>query len=136
MISRELIGRESKPVVLRIEADAVRRFAEAAGMPFNNQVPPTFMGAFLAANISGVELPYPGMIHGEQKFTYYQPVSVRASITYSSCIKDVYERTGKLGKMTFVVLETKGRNPIGELVFTSTSTLIAPDKEGESETTC
>lgn len=53
---------------------------------------------------------------------------VGESLMHKRSIKDVFERTGKLGKMTFVVLETTGYDLAGELVFTSSSTLIAPAK--------
>jgi len=125
MIDKDLIGRKSKPFRVRIEADAVRKFTEAVGIPFNNQVPPTFLGTFMEASIEGVELPQPGMIHSEQKFIYYQPVSIGNLITYTSQIKDIYQQNGKLGKMTCVILEIQGRNPVGELVFASNSTLLA-----------
>lgn len=89
----------------------------------------TFVGTLVQANIPGIELPAPGMIHGEQKITYYRPLNVGDSLTYKKCIKDVYERSGKLGKMTFVVLETIGCDLAGEIIFTSSSVIIAPSKE-------
>ena len=128
MIGKELIGRESEPVVLKIKLEEVRRFAEAIGVRFDDRVPATFVGTMLQANIPGVELPIPGMIHGEQKITYQRPLCVGDSLTCKRCIKDVYERSGKLGTMTFVVVETTGCDLAGELVFTSSSVVIAPTK--------
>jgi hypothetical protein len=134
MIGKDLIGRESKPVRVRIEANTVRRFAEAAGIPFNNQVPPTFVSTFMESNIDGIDLMQHGAIHGEQKFTYYQPVSVGDYITYTCRIKDVFERSGKPGKMTFAVIETTGRDPMGEEVFTINTTVIFIERGAEDET--
>lgn len=70
--------------------------------------------------------PRPGMIHGEQKITYHRQLLVGESFMCKRRVKDVYERSGKLGKMTFVVLESTGHDLAGNLVFSSSSTLIAP----------
>lgn len=128
MIGKEFIGLESEPVLLKIRSEVVQRFAEAAGIAFNERVPPTFVGTLMHGNIAGLELPMMGMIHGEQKFTYHRQLYVGDSLTYKRRVKDVYERVGKLGKMTFVVLETTGYDLMGELVFSSSSTLITPAK--------
>lgn len=134
MISKNLIGRESKPVRVKIEAHAVRRYTEAMGVPFNNQVPPTFVGTFMEGNIDGIDLNQPGVIHGEQKFTYYQPVSIGEWITYTCRITDVFDRDGRLGKMTFVVIETTGCNPAGEPIYICTATVIVLEERDENET--
>jgi len=128
MIGKEFIGRESESVVLKIRIEEVRRFAEAIGIPFDGEVPVTYVGTLLQANIPGFELTNPGMIHGEQKIAYQRPLSVGDSLTYKRRIKDVYERTSKLRKIMFVVLETTGYDLAGELVFSSSSTLITPVK--------
>lgn len=129
MINKELIGRESEAIALKIRLEDVRRFAEAIGVRFDDRVPATFVGTLVQANIPGVQLPTPGMIHGEQRITYYRPLNVGDSLTYKKSIKDVYERSGKLGKNTFLVLETTGYDLTGELVFSSSSVLIQPSKE-------
>lgn len=131
MIGIESIGLESEIRILRVEPEAVRRFAEATGVPFDNRVPPTFVVTLKQANIPGVELPIPGMIHGQQKITYQRQIQIGERLSCKRSIKDVYVRSGKLGKMTFVVLETTGHDSAGELVFSNSSTLIAPAKEEE-----
>ena len=129
MIGKEFIGRESESVVLKIRIEEVRRLAEAIGIPFNGEVPLTYAGTLLQANISGFELTNSGVIHGEQKITYQRPLSVGDSLTYKRRIKDVYELTSKSGKKRLVVLDTTGYDLAGELVFFSSSTLITPVKE-------
>jgi len=133
MIGKEFIGRESESVVLKIRLEEVRRFAEAIGIPFDGEVPVTYVGTLLQANIPGLELTNPGMIHGEQKISYQRPVSVGDSLTYKRSIKDVYERNSKLGKLVHVVLETTGYDLAGELVFSSSATLINPVKGAGDE---
>ena len=134
MIGKEIIGRESESVVLKIRLEEVRRFAEAIGIPFNGvEVPVTYVGTLLQGSIPGFELIIPGLIHGEQKISSYRPLSVGDSLSYRRSIKDVYERTSKLGKLMFVVIETTGYDLAGELVFSSSSTLITPVKGDTDE---
>lgn len=128
MIGKELIGKESESVVIKIRPEEVRRFTEATGIPFTDQVPPTYVVTLTKASIPGFESPLPGMIHGEQKFIYYRQLYIGDSFTYNRRIKDAYVRVGKLGELTFMVIETTGYDLMGELVFSSSSTLIAPAK--------
>ncbi|MHB8074184.1 FAS1-like dehydratase domain-containing protein [Desulfosporosinus fructosivorans] len=134
MIGKEFIGRESESVVFKIRLEEVRRFAEAVGILFDGDaVPVTYVGTLLQGNIPGFELTKPGMIHGEQKISYQRPLLVGDSLTYKRAIKDVYERTSKLGKMLFVVIETTGYDMAGELLFSSSSTIISPVKGDANE---
>lgn len=126
MIGKELMGKESESVVIKIRPEEVRRFTEATGISFSNQVPPTYVVNLTQTSIPGLELPLLGIIHGQQNMTYLRPLYVGDSLISKRRIKDVYERTGKLGKVTFMVIETCGRDLAGDLVFTSSSTLIIP----------
>lgn len=128
MISKDVIGRESETITIHIEEETVRRFAEAIGIPYDGEVPPTFVYTFRGGTVPGLDLPEKGLIHAGQKFIYYRPVKVGDVLTYKRRVTDVFERFGKLGKMTFVVQEMEGRNSTGELVFTTTSTLIAREE--------
>jgi len=133
LIGKELIGRESQSVLLKIKQEDVRRFAEAAGITYDNRVPTTYVGTFIKANIEGFELRIPNVILGEQKISYCRPLVVGESIIYKRRIKDVYERIGKQGKKIFVVIETTGYDFSGEVIFSSTATLIAPEKGVDDE---
>jgi hypothetical protein len=124
MIGKELIGLKSEPITIRIEEDTVRKFADAVGVPFENQVPPTYLGSFIGQDIAGFNMAQSGFIHGLQEFTYCMPVAIGDSITITRYIKDVYQKSGKMGKMNFILVETNGCNPIGELVFSCNSTII------------
>lgn len=129
MIEKELIGRESSPVLLKIRQEDVRRFAEAAGIPFDDRVPTTYVETLIKANIDGFELTIPNLILGEQNISYRRQLVVGDSLTYKRRIKDVYGRMGKQGKISFILIETTGYDFSGELVFSSTATLIALEKE-------
>lgn len=129
VIQYDVVGQESEGITIRVEAEEVRRFADAIGMPYSREVPPTFVITFTGGVIPGLELPEKGLIHAGQKFTYYRPVKIGDVLTYKRRVKDIFERKGKLDKMVFVVLETEGRNSTGELVFATTATVIV--REGE-----
>jgi acyl dehydratase len=65
------------------------------------------------------------ILHGEQAFTYHAPVVVGDTLSSTGKISDIYEKTSSNGKvMTFVSSENEYRNQRGELVLTSTMTLI------------
>lgn len=133
MIWKELIGRESESALLKIRQTDVRKFAEAAGIPYDDQVPTTYVGTLIKASIQGFELNIPNVILEEQKISYNRPLLMGDSITYKRRIKDVYERISMQGKRTFVLIETTGYDFSGALIFTSTSTLIAPEKRIDDE---
>lgn len=104
MIGKELMGLVSEATLLHLQPETGRRFAEAIGIPFDDRVPPTFVGTLKHASFLGIELPILGMIQGEQKIIYHRQLMIGETVKYKRCIKDVYERVGKLGKMTFIVL--------------------------------
>jgi len=120
---RDVIGWEGE-VTVRIEEGAVRKFAEAVGIPFGKRVPPTFLGALMQGGAEGLEAFQDGTVHGEQSITYHRPVEIGDCITCTRKVSDVYERTGKFGKMTLVVVDTKGLSADGKVVFESSSTVI------------
>lgn len=133
MIGKEDIGRESESVVFKIRLEEVRRYVEAVGIRFDGEVPATYVGILPQAAIPGLELSNLELIHEEQLITYRRPLSIGDSLTYKRRIKDVYERTSKLGKETIVKLETVGFDLAGELVFSCSSTLINPVKGDANE---
>lgn len=127
MIGKEDIGKGSSLEVMEIRPDLVRRFAEAIGIPYDHKVPPTFVTTLPFAKLSDGDFPPPGTIHGEQVISYTRPLREGEKITYVRKIKDVYEKIGRSGKMTFVVVETIGADMFGDEIFASESTLIIPE---------
>ncbi|NMA69169.1 MAG: MaoC family dehydratase [Desulfitobacterium sp.] len=127
MIGKEDIGKESPPEVMVIRPELVRRFAEAIGIPYDHKVPPTFVTTLRFAKLSESDFPPPGTIHGEQVICYTRPLREGEKITYVRNIKDIYEKNGRSGKMTFVVVETIGSDVFGDQIFSSESTLIIPE---------
>jgi hypothetical protein len=129
MISKEIIGRKSEPVINRIELEQVRRFTEAIGIPFKGNFPPTFIMTLKSGNIPGLEMPIQGAIHAGQKFKYYRRISIGDIVVCTRRVVDHFVRQGKSGNMTFITQEIEGYDLAEDLVFTATSTLIIREEK-------
>jgi acyl dehydratase len=64
------------------------------------------------------------VLHGEQSFTYHQPVVSGQRLTYEGVVRDIYEKPTGDRTMTFVVVEDTYRDSDGNPVLTSTMNLI------------
>lgn len=127
-IDRSLIGKESPEEVFEVEKGAIRKFAEAIGDPHpafreGEIAPPTFPTTF-RMGIPGASLDLSRVLHGEQEYRYERPIRAGDRVVCKTRVVDVYEREGRLGKMTFLITEMEGRDEAGRLVFTGRSTLI------------
>ena len=143
MIDRKWIGRKSNPSVLPIEQTRVQFFAKAIGEtdPIHRDdeaaraagyrgivAPPTFI--FAAELDSGeaeelltnLEIPLAKLLHGEQAFTYHQPVCVGDVITVQTTVDDIYDKKG--GALEFVARTSRATNQQGELVAEMYSVLV------------
>jgi hypothetical protein len=130
-IDRSNVGDASEPVTFDVEQGAIVRLAEAIGDPQPGYLegvaaPPTFPTTF------NFRLPVPSLkaidparfLHGEQEYAYERPLRAGDRITCQARIADVTDKETKLGTVTFVVVETEGRDEAGELVFTGRATAI------------
>jgi len=133
------IGKRSSKVKNLVERGAVKKFAEAIGdlhpIYFNeeageksrykrNIAPPTFPRVFDYGVIEGLNLPNKGLIHGEQTFHYKRPLFVGEEIYCYSEVKSYVEKKGNFGEMGFLVLESFGEDVAGNVIFSSTSTIV------------
>jgi hydroxyacyl-ACP dehydratase HTD2-like protein with hotdog domain len=64
------------------------------------------------------------VLHGEEEFTYHQPVVVGDKVTKVGQVVDLYEKAAGDKTMTFLVTEDEYRNQDGELVLTARMNLI------------
>ncbi len=122
-----------------MERGAVKKFAEAIGdfHPIyfdeetgknsryqNNIAPPTFPRTFDYGEIEGLNLPDKGLIHGEQTFHYKRPLVIGEELLCYFEVKKYFERKGNFGEMGFLVLESFGEDLTGQMIFSSTSTIV------------
>ncbi|MBI5445907.1 MAG: MaoC family dehydratase N-terminal domain-containing protein [Deltaproteobacteria bacterium] len=139
MIDRSAVGAECGPYEFEVEKGAIRAFAGAIGdgNPLYHDeayarrqgyaglvAPPTFPQTF--------KMPLPGLekvdkrrtLHGAQEFLYERPLVAGDVLRCTSKLVDVFERAGKQGVMTFCVVEIRGEEPGGKLVFRCLTTII------------
>ena len=138
-VDTSVIGSKSEVMQFEVEKGAIRAFAAALGsnnLLFTNEeyakqqgyaslvAPPTFPATF--------RLPKPGLehielsrtLHGEQEFIYERPIVAGDVLSCSNELVDVYEKESKNKKMTFYILETRGEDEKGNLVYRSRTTII------------
>jgi acyl dehydratase len=138
-IDPAVIGSTSEAVLMEVEKGAIRAFAHAIGddnplftdeayareQGYSSLVaPPTFPTTFRVP-IPQVKLELSRVLHGGQEYSYARPIVAGDVLRCVNQVLDVYEREGqKGGKMTFLVTRVQGEDLDGQLVFTSTSTII------------
>jgi acyl dehydratase len=143
MIDKKWIGHELPESILPIERSRLRFFAKATGETRAEYLnvaaaraagyadlpaPPTFLfAAELDSGVSGallrdLQIPLSKLLHGEQSFTYHQPVCAGDTITVRSVISDVYEK--KNGALEFVIKDSRAMNQRNELVAELRAVLV------------
>lgn len=139
MFDQSLIGATSEPRTFEITQEAVARFIEATGdpAPENPQRDPSYVPLTFPTTIRvgvpglGLDGSKMQLIHGEQEYQYTRRLRVGETLTCTSRILDIREKSGRSGPMTFVTTEVEGRDNQGELAFTGKSTLIVRAKATE-----
>ncbi len=150
----DLVGKTSPPFQMRIEFGKIREFAKA--IKDDNPVyfdeaqaksiaggimpPPTFSmteafwGSDIGQLVAGLNFDLRRVLHGGQEFEYVKPVHAGDVLTATAKISSVFKKPGKRGgEMTFAVLETEYKNPAGEVVLITRSTIIETAKAVEQK---
>jgi acyl dehydratase len=128
LVSHDLVGRQSDEVLVEIERGAIRKFAEAVGDTTEaclrgELAPPTFPTT-IRISIPGVTYDLARVLHGSQEYRFQRPIRAGDRLRCRARLQDVYQREGRLGAMTFLIIELEGRSDNGEPVFTGRSTVI------------
>ena len=129
---RSILGKEFVLGTFQVTEDMMLAFAQAVGETSPQYVDPeaaknTASGGLVAPPIvydtfRDDQLPDPkvqfGMVcfNAGQRCEFYAPIRPGDTITLKACITDVYEKTGRTGKMVFIVRETTYENQKGEKV--------------------
>ena len=138
---RDGVGVESEPVTHLVEAGAIVKFAQAIGDPnpmFNDEeaarklrhgglvAPPTFLRSMPAGPARAqVQSPYSASLDGGSEWEYFEPIRPGDRITVTARVVDVFERSGRLGNMLFIVRETRYVNQFGQVAATQRTTGIS-----------
>lgn len=136
---RAFLNKPSQPVKNEVEKGAIRKFAQAIGDDNPLYVsedaaaasrygkivaPPTFARTFDYGLIEGLQFETKGLIHADERFRYHRPIYAGDVLFCSRQLVDVFEKSGSLGKMTFLVYEQKAVDESGSPVVVSKSTII------------
>lgn len=143
MIDKKFIGHEFEPFSTTIEKGRLKFFAKTIGetnpIYFNEEAakaeghksvlaPPTFPFTLSLESddpfpvVTALKLEIGRILHGSQDFEYFAPIYAGDEITVSSKIVDIFDKKG--GALEFVALQYSFTNQDGELVATSTNTLV------------
>ena len=127
-LSSDLIGRESETVLFEVERGAIRKFADAVqdqtpACVRGDLAPPTFPTTF-RMTIPGVAFDLARVLHGAQEYRYERPLRAGDRVHCRVRVADVYQRKGRLGEMTFLILVMDGSDDSGNRIFSGTTTAI------------
>jgi len=135
VIDRQFIGWVSPAHTVDVEKGRLRFFAHVIGETnpiYTDEeaaqaagyrslpIPPTFLLCLDTedenhlAMLEMLHVPLERVLHGEQTFTYHQPVCAGDRITFQSTISDIYDKKG--GALEFIVKDTTATNQGGEVV--------------------
>ena len=144
---KEQIGVESFLGSVEIEKGAIKKFAQAIGDDnplFQDEsvarksniggiiAPPTFLRSVDAAcaNLNAepkqdiIPVHFTSRVDGGSEWEYFGHIRPGDTITVSKTIQKIFERSGRMGEMLFVVALIKYVNQLEELVATQTTTSI------------
>jgi hypothetical protein len=144
-LDTSLEGRTGKPFTMVVEAGKVREFARATksqnpsydGGPQGAPISPVtflmsaqFWQSSENSPLSGVDLNWERILHGEQEFVFHGPPPRSGDVlTGQARIDRIYEKAGKRGgTMTFTEQVTEFRDAAGALVAELRSTMIETSK--------
>ena len=126
-LTRAVIGLQGE-ATFEVERGAIRKFAEAVGDSTpacvqGDVAPPTFPTTF-RIQIPGLRYNLARVLHGAQEYRYTRPLRAGDRLHCRSRVSDVYQREGRLGDMTFLILELEGRDDAGALIVSGRTTAI------------
>ena len=127
-LTSDIIGRESEAMLFEVERGAIRKFAEAVqdqtpACLRGDVAPPTFPTTF-RMTIPGLTFDLARVLHGAQEYRYERPLRAGDRVRCRVRVADVYQRKGRLGEMTFLILAMDGADESGNPIFTGTTTAI------------
>ena len=103
------IGVESNTRTYRVDPSAISQFVEAVGdknivFELEHIAPPTFLRYFdEVPPLLEFPMPYTNILDGGSDCEFYEPVHAGDEITSTTEVTKIFEKTGALGHMIFVV---------------------------------
>lgn len=146
-----LVGHETTPETAIIQAEDIRRFADAIGDTnpiFHDPaaaeragyrgvpVTPTFITRFRVAFAeAGLDTEHSQVLHGEQEYSYSRPLVAGDTIVTRHRVKSI-RQTARAGGMAIMTVEQFCDTPEGERVASGSATVVVRDMPppGEAQT--
>ncbi len=131
MVNRDAVGTVGEPFELIVELGKIREFARAThadhpAFQAGTCIPPTFLTTAYHWHTASSDVEFAAeldpqrSLHAEQEFVFHGPPPAAGTrLTGTARIDQVFEKRGKRGAMTFVVLVTEYRDEEGALVAES-----------------
>jgi len=129
---RTILAKEFVLGTFQVTAEMIQAFAQAVGdtdprymdaetAPHGPSAgliaPPIFYDVFRADQVPDPKVKFGKVtFNAGQRCEFYAPIRPGDTITMKTRITDVYEKTGRTGKMVFIVRETTYENQQGEKV--------------------
>jgi acyl dehydratase len=144
-INRSVLGKEYPPYPVTVERGRLKDFARAIGdlNPFYLDdragaasewgdviAPPTFPITFRdesadsAALLNDLGVDFSRVLHGEQEFELFRPLTPGETYLCRTKVVDIYDKAGRSGPMSFVVREIAVTDRAGEIVATMRQTTV------------
>jgi acyl dehydratase len=140
----DLIGFESEPYRLEVERGDLLRFAQASGAtdpilldevaarsgPWGGLIAvPTYVLVMRQLETQALKplyaaLPFTRGVDGGSAWEYFEPIRPGDTLVGRARLADVYERTGRMGRMVFLVIDIRYENQLGQLVVSQHDTRI------------
>jgi acyl dehydratase len=143
MLDRSFVGLETAPRSVEVEKGQLRAFAgatgetnpiyfdetaaRAAGHP-SLPAPPTFLFCLgllapeTESAMARLGIDMGKVLHGEQSFTYGEPIHAGDTITLKTRISDIYDKRG--GALDFIVQDTEASNQNGKSVGVTRTVIV------------
>lgn len=129
---RSILGKEFVLGTFHVTQEMIQAFARAVGetdpkyldpeaakqsAAGGMMAPPIFYDVFRADQIPDPQVKFGKVaFNAGQRCEFYTPIRPGDTITMKTRITDIYEKTGRTGKMVFIVRETTYENQHGERV--------------------
>ena len=119
---RSVLGKDFVVGTFHVTAEMITAFAQTVGetsaMYLDAEAaPPIFYDVFRADQIPDPKVKFGKVgFNAGQRCEFYAAIRAGDTITMKTRVTDVYEKTGRTGKMVFIVRETTYENQKGERV--------------------
>jgi acyl dehydratase len=138
-LNKDIVGKEYPPFAITVERVKIKEFAVAIGdlnalylddevgraSPWGDIIaPPTFPITFRdesadsAALLRDLGVDISRLLHGEQEFELFRPLTPGETLLCRTRVVDVYEKPGRTGPLGFVVREITATDRRNDVVAT------------------